>query len=180
MILYVDLANNIVCSNCGKGFHKKCFFKLPDLYNVFNWLCTCCETSQISKTPDCATFPDVSIESESTFDSTSLSPQSLHSIYSYDKSFLMFEDYDTTGFNLNENKYITSNETKCLSFNNKFRFTILNINMRSLENLNNYFKFETLITSLNPQPDIISVTETWLIEQSGLYCSPIGYTHKLT
>ena len=51
---------------------------------------------------------------------------------------------------------------------------ILNINMRSLANLNNYFKFETLITSLNPQPDIISVTETWLIEQSGAHCSLIG------
>ena len=31
----------------------------------------------------------------------------------------------------------------------------------------NYSKLETIITSLNPQPDIISVTETWLIEQSG-------------
>ena len=43
----------------------------------------------------------------------------------------MFEDDATIDFNLNENKYITSNETKCLSFNNKFGFTILNINMRS-------------------------------------------------
>ena len=60
----------------------------------------------------------------------------------------MFKDDATTGFNLNENKYITSNETKCLSFNNKFGFTILNINMRSLANLNNYSKFEILITSL--------------------------------
>ena len=48
--------------------------------------------------------------------------------------------------------------------------------MRSLANLNNYSKFETLITNLNPQPDIISVTETWLIEQSGPHCSLIGYT----
>ena len=46
----------------------------------------------------------------------------------------------------------------------------------SLANLNNYYKFETLITSLNSQPDIISVTETWLIEQSGPHCSLIGYT----
>ena len=88
----------------------------------------------------------------------------------------MFEDDDKTGFNLSENKYITSDEIKCLSFNNKFGFTILNINMRSLANLNNYSKFETLITNLNPQPDIISVTETWLIEQSGPHCSLIGYT----
>ena len=106
----IALSNDIVCCNCGKGFHKKCYFKLPNLYNVFNWLCTCCETLQISKTPDCATFPDVSIESDSTFDSTSLSPQSLNSIYSYDKSFLMFEDDATNGFN--ENNYITSNKTK--------------------------------------------------------------------
>ena len=108
-----------MCCNCGKGFHKKCSFKLPNSYNVFNWIYTCCETSQISKTPYCATFPDVSIESEYTFESTSLSSQNLNSIYSYDKSFLMFEDDATTGFNLNENKYIISNEIKCLSFNNK-------------------------------------------------------------
>ena len=48
----IDSSNNIVYCNCGKGFHKKCSFKLPNSYNVFNWLCTCCETSQISKTPD--------------------------------------------------------------------------------------------------------------------------------
>ena len=129
----IDSSNNIVCCNCGKGFHK-CSFKLFNSYNVLNWLCTFCGTSQISqisKTPDCATFPDRSIESKSTFDSTSSSSQSLNSIFSYDKSFLMFEDDATIDFNLNENKYITSNETKCLSFNNKFGFTILNINMRS-------------------------------------------------
>ena len=48
--------------------------------------------------------------------------------------------------------------------------------MRLLVNLNNYTKFETLITSIYPQPDIISVTKTWLIEQSGSNCSLIGYT----
>ena len=48
--------------------------------------------------------------------------------------------------------------------------------MRSLANLNNYSKFDTLITSLYSQPDIISVTETWFIEQSGPHCSLIGYT----
>ena len=63
-----------------------------------------------------------------------------------------------------------------MSFNNKFGFTILNLNIRSLANLNNYSKFETLIISFNPQPDIISLTETWLIEQSGPHCSLIGYT----
>ena len=84
----MDLSNNIVCCNCGKGFHKKCSFKRPNSYNVFNWLCTCCETSQISKTPDCATSPDVSIESESTFDSTFLSAQSLNSIHNYDKYYV--------------------------------------------------------------------------------------------
>ena len=46
----------------------------------------------------------------------------------------MFEDDDKTGINLSENKYITSDEIKCLSFNNKFGFTILNINLRSLTN----------------------------------------------
>ena len=89
----VNSSNNVVSCNCGKGFHKKCSFKFPKLYNVFNWLCTCCETSwplQISKTRDYVISPDVYIESESTFDSTSLSPQSLNSIYNCDKSFLMF------------------------------------------------------------------------------------------
>ena len=52
----------------------------------------------------------------------------------------------------------------------------LNINLKSLANLNNYSKFKTLVASLKPQSDIISVTETWLMEQSGSHCVISSYT----
>uniref|UniRef100_UPI000521885F uncharacterized protein LOC104265527 n=1 Tax=Ciona intestinalis TaxID=7719 RepID=UPI000521885F len=49
--------------------------------------------------------------------------------------------------------------------------------MRSLANPNNFAKLEALIASLNFKPDIVSITETWIVEnQPGHYNNLQGYS----
>ena len=58
-------------------------------------------------------------------------------------------------------------------FNKKIcnSFLIICVNIRSLSNPLNFSKLESFVHNLNPKPDIIAVTETWIQNNSsGPYC----------
>ena len=58
-------------------------------------------------------------------------------------------------------------------FNKKIcnSFLIICVNIRSLSNPLNFSKLESFVYNLNPKPDIIAVTETWIQNNSpGPYC----------
>ena len=62
---------------------------------------------------------------------------------------------------------------KSLIFNKKIcnSFLIVCVNIRSLSNPLNFSKLERFVYNLNPKPDIIAVTETWIHNNSpGPYC----------
>ena len=65
---------------------------------------------------------------------------------------------------LNGEQYIPSNKIpKLLSNQNtKTSFTALSLNVQLLNNIHNFLKLESFLHSINVQPSILAITETWL------------------
>ena len=80
---------------------------------------------------------------------------------------------------LNDEQYIPSDKIpKLLSNQNtKTSFTALSLNVRSLNNIHNFLKLESFLHSINVQPSILAITETWLKEnQTGPHTNLCNYT----
>ena len=83
---------------------------------------------------------------------------------------------------LNDEQYIPSDKIpKLLSNqNNKTSFTALSLNVRSLNKVHNFLKLESFLQSINVQPSILAITETWLKEnQTGPHTNLYNYTVHL-
>ena len=84
--------------------------------------------------------------------------------------------YDST---LIDEQYIPNDKiSKLLSNQNtKTSFTALSLNVQSLNNIYNFLKLESLLHSINVQPSILAITETWLKEnQTGPHTNLCNYT----
>ena len=84
--------------------------------------------------------------------------------------------YDST---LNDEQYIPNDKTSKLlsNQNTKTSFTALSLNVQSLNNIYNFLKLESLLHSINVQPSILAITETWLKEnQTGPHTNLCNYT----
>ena len=56
-------------------------------------------------------------------------------------------------------------------------FTALSLNVRSLNNIHNFLKLESFLHSINVQPSILAITETWIKEnQTGPHTNLCNYT----
>ena len=80
---------------------------------------------------------------------------------------------------LNDEQSIFSDKIpKLLSNQNtKTSFTALSLNVRSLNNIHNFLKLESFLHSINVQPSILAITETWLKEhQTGPHTNFCNYT----
>ena len=74
-----------------------------------------------------------------------------------------------------QEKYIDISSVESLTFNGN-EFLIVCVNMRSIVNLLNFSKLEAFIHNLEPKPDIIAVTETWIQSNApGPYYNLSGY-----
>ena len=79
---------------------------------------------------------------------------------------------------LNDKQYILSDKIPKLLSNQstKTSFTALNLNVRSLNNVHNFLKLESFLQSINVQPSILAITETWLKEnQTGPHINLCNY-----
>ena len=92
-------------------------------------------------------------------------------------------DLDIPGINydsiLNDEQYISTDKIpKLLSNQNtKTSFTALSLNVWSLNNIHNLLKLESFLHSINAQPSILAITETWLKEnQTGPHTHLSNYT----
>ena len=55
-------------------------------------------------------------------------------------------------------------------------FFIISLNIRSLSNSLNFSILEAFVHNLNPKPDIIAITETWIHNNlPGPYCNISDY-----
>ena len=85
-------------------------------------------------------------------------------------------DYDSI---LSNEQYIPTDKIpKLLSNQNtETSFTALSLNVRSLNNVHSFLKLESFLHSINVQPSILAITETWLKEnQTGPHTNLCNYT----
>ena len=165
----------IQCSNCFNSFHKSCTVKIDKTTKTLNssyndWKCRNCINPS---------FPFNNIPDEefiNLFQSEKINRPTYHSLINCNANSMQAKImpeinnldipsiyYDSI---LNDEQYIPSDKIpKLLSNqNNKTSFTALSLNVRSLNNVHNFLKLESFLQSINVQPSILAITETWLKE----------------
>ena len=90
-----------------------------------------------------------------------------------------FSNCDSDSFSDIKDQYICCKNSAYLLPNKVDKdsnFTVLSLNIRSLNNQNNFMKLESLISALPIKPCLIAITETWLKpDQSGPFANLPGY-----
>ena len=163
----------IQCQTCLAHFHKKCAKILNDqaiASNNFYCKCNCYEHKNSHVSHNSGKEKIVSSKCEKYFNT-----EKLNSIFADDSNSENKEHDNLIDPNSHhsQEQYLEIQSTKSLIFNKKIcnSFLIICVNIRSLSNPLNFCKLESFVYNLNPKPDIIAVTETWIQNNSpGPYC----------
>ena len=153
----------INCIKCHKSFHKKCAKSINNRENHLT--CITCQNLNSGN-------------------SKKRMYHSPHSLPHAEHLNTIFQDTINTDDNNSLNypnlynfqeKYIDISSVESLTSNGN-EFLIVCVNMRSIVNLLNFSKLEAFIHNLEPKPDIIAVTETWIQSNApGPYYNLSGY-----
>ena len=168
---------DIRCISCSRFFHRSCITDLSR-HNIRTWKCSTCRNVLES-------LPYQNHDLSSYLSITADSRRNKNRAFQHDPEFLnnLFSDLDgeeadnTSVFPEQDYYIISSQISKFCEDLSEIKFTfILSVNVRSLLNVQNYTKLESLILSMEIKPDLIGVCETWLKPNStGMYQNLSGY-----
>ena len=149
------------CKKCSSLFHKKCAkIKKNESLSPGSFCCSHC----ISKNQN-SCFADESLNNNTNAPAlqTSINAEQLNSLFCGNNDCENQDCNTPNSYNFDE-KYIEIDSTNMLNFdqNNSNSFFVISINIRSLANTLNFCKLQAFVGNLNPKPDIIAVTETWI------------------
>ena len=165
----------ISCSSCRALFHDRCAYNLYPRHKRKTWKCDQCKSLS---TDDVNAGANNIPSNTTTYDI-----DALNEIFRNDDDNTPVNGYvdnNFTGtFNNADDAYISCDElaTYCSEFHLNSSLLTLCVNVRSLGNIDNFTRFQTLIYSLPIKPHLIAVNETWINQKNkGPQSNVEGYT----